>query len=113
MNIEKLKQFVVLTNELMAEGVIGFSIHTKRIHVSHEDIKGFENLEIIVRDDLNSNYPYEIFHKNDEFTVFCLVSKENVKHFPQFKDFVKEELLKQLAALEEEVLVNEQSTSAV
>jgi hypothetical protein len=99
-NTKKVKQFVVLANELMAEGVIGFSIHTKRVHVSREDIKGFGDLEIKVRGDLNSDYPYEVFHKSDGFTVFCLVSKEDMKHFPQFKEFYKSDLLKQLAELD-------------
>jgi hypothetical protein len=113
MNIKKMKQFALLASELKEEGIYGFGMDLNRFHVSFKDIKGFENLEIKVRGDLSNEYPYEVFHKGDGFVVFSLATKENVKDFPQFKELHKAELLKQLAALEEEVQMNEQSTNAV
>jgi uncharacterized membrane protein YukC len=113
MNIEKMKQFAELASQLKKEGVYGFGIEENRFHVSQKEIKGLENLEIKVRDDLNSDFPFEISHKGDGFVVFSLATKDNLKQFPQFKDFFRKELLKQLRALEEGEQVNEQSTSAV
>jgi hypothetical protein len=107
MNIEKIKQFALLATELMAEGIIGFSIHTKRFHVSRENIKGFENLKIKVRGALDGDYPFEISHKGDGFTIFCLVTTDELKHFPQFLNFYNSELLKQLVGLEEGEQSNE------
>jgi hypothetical protein len=111
MNIKKLKQFALLASELKKEGVYGYGMDYNRFHVSFENIKGFENLEIKVRGELSSDYPYEIFHKGDGFVVFSLASKSNIKDLPQFKEFHKAELLKQLAELEEEVLENEQQSA--
>jgi hypothetical protein len=116
MNVEKMKQVALLATELSAEGIYGFNFDSKRFHVSRKNIKEFEDLEIKVRGDLNSEYPYEVSHKGDGFTVFCLVSKEEMKDFPQFKEFCKSELLKRIAELEGELeggQLDEQSTDAV
>jgi hypothetical protein len=112
MNLEKMKQLALLASELRRDGVIGISAEGKRFHVMPDELIGFENLEIKVRGDFNSDYPYEVFHKAEGFTIFCLVTKSNIKDFPQFKEFHKAELLKQLAELEGGQ-ANEQSTNAV
>lgn len=98
MNIEKIKEFINLKNEIAADDVIGFHFHDNKIHVRQKDLKGFENLQIKYRGD--GNYPFEVSVNFDGFEIFALIEAEDIKEFPQLKDYAKNELLTQLADLE-------------
>lgn len=102
MNVEKMKEFVQVANELQSEGVYGFSVGIKQcgFHVSDEKLVNEPNLQIKGRG--GSDYPYEIYVEHDGFKVFALIKTEQLKDFPQFKEQTKTELLKQLAALDQE-----------
>jgi hypothetical protein len=97
-NIEKMKEFINLKNEITADAAIGFDFHNNKIHVKHEDLMGFENLQVKYRGD--GNYPFEISAKLDGFEIYAIVKAESINDFPQFKDFAKTLLLKQLEAIE-------------
>lgn len=98
MNIEKIKEFVRLGEELRAEGV-GHYFGGKSINVGLENLIEMKNVQIAIRDK-NSDYPYEVFVMVDEIKLYSIAKLDNVKHLPQFKEFVKAHLLEQLTALE-------------
>lgn len=104
MNIEKIKQFAQVSSELKSdENVIAIRLDFQgcRVHVQKEALVTIENLKIKNRDE--STYSYEIYTMIDDINVFCLVTNEELKLFPQFLDFRKADLLNQLAELEKEM----------
>jgi hypothetical protein len=98
MNVEIIKKFAAISNELSEAGVIGISL--KKVHVRNEALKGYEDLQI--RERGTGDYPFEVFVNVDGVEIFALIKVENIKDFPQFKKHAKVELLKQLAELEQE-----------
>jgi hypothetical protein len=98
MNVEIIKKFAEISNELREAGAIGIGL--KKIHVRNEALKGYEDLQI--RERGTGDYPFEVFVIVDGVEIFALIKVEHIKDFPQFKDHAKAELLKQLAALDQE-----------
>jgi hypothetical protein len=102
MNTEKMSAVICLFNELVKEnGVYGFNFHANEFHVGIERLINEPNLQIENRDSVD--YPYEIFVQFDGFKVFAILTEEQVKEYPQFKDFLKTDLKRKLAYLEEDV----------
>lgn len=100
MNIEKLKQFIGLARELTDEGVLGLSYFFKEFHVNKKALLGMEDIQIEKRND--RDYPYEIFVRVEGIKLFGLAKAEDIKHLPQFKAFLKADLLRQLEELDSE-----------
>ncbi|MBT2727873.1 hypothetical protein J7E63_13080 [Bacillus sp. ISL-75] len=103
MNIDKIKEFVHLADELREEGVFGFSFHSNAVHVNKKELIHFENLQIENSD--GSEYPYEIFIEVDGYKIFALAKFEDIKDLPglaDHKEKLKAELLNQIAKLEQE-----------
>lgn len=100
MNIEKMKKIVKLQNELKEEGVFGFHIEGA-FQVDSESLKHEPNLKLVSRG--TTEYPYEIYSQHDGIKIYAVLRTDELKKFPQFKQQAKDELLKKLAYLEEDV----------
>ncbi|MDF2854250.1 MAG: hypothetical protein K0Q87_101 [Neobacillus sp.] len=104
MNIELLKkladlsnQFKDLKSQFKEEGSTNIHIDGE-VHVCLSELVGKENLELERRS--SSEYPYKISISVEGIKIFAIAT--NLDLFPQFKESRKEELLKELAALEKE-----------
>lgn len=102
MNIEKLKQFVSLAQELTDEGVLGLRYFFKEFHINKKALLEMEDIQIEKRND--HDFPYQIFVMVDGIKLYALAKAEDIKHLPQFKAFLKADLLRQIEELEEEAL---------
>jgi hypothetical protein len=107
MNMEKIKAFIQLAQELETEGMYGF--HNQEMHVSREVIQRMNNLQIKVRH--SENYPFEISTKVDGIKIFALAGPEELKEFPQFQNIRKEAIRKQIEALEVELNQGEEASA--
>jgi hypothetical protein len=107
MNLELVKQFADISQALKEEGVYGISKDS--LHVSASVLKDFEQVQLEARVD-SDYYPYEVFIKVEGIKIFCLVTSEGIKEFPQLvkqqKEHLKAELMKRLAYLEEDVILD-------
>jgi hypothetical protein len=107
MNLELVKQFADIRQALKEEGVFGISKDS--LHVSASVLKDFEQVQLEARVDCDY-YPYEVFIKVEGIKIFCLVTSEGIKEFPQLvkqnKEHLKAELMKRLAYLEEDVILD-------
>jgi hypothetical protein len=99
--MEKINAFMELKKELYDSGVIGLNMYDADVQVKHTALLGEEKVEIETRN--CSEYPFQVFIVEDGIKVFALLSFEESKQFPQFKEQVKAELQKQLKYLEEDV----------
>lgn len=106
MNIELLKQLANLSNQFKElnkqfreEGPYAIRIDGE-VHVTLTDLVGKENLVSINRG--SEEYPYEIYYFEEGIKIFAIARTEQLKDFPQFKEFHRNFLLKQLADLEKE-----------
>jgi hypothetical protein len=82
MNIDKIKQFLELKDELHDMGVIGVNMYRGRheLQVSAEKMVGSENLEIEHHGDLE--YPYYLTGEKDGLSLRSVASEEQMKqHF--------------------------------
>jgi hypothetical protein len=100
MNIEKMKKFIQLAEELKSDGVLSFNFSSNQFHVRSKELMNEKELKIKDRGD--GTYPYEIYVEHDDFKLFALVKTEDLKFLPQFKEFAKANLRKQLEELEKE-----------
>jgi hypothetical protein len=101
MDIQKMKEVAGLMQELRAEGVMSFNLQNNEFHVNKRDLLGLTHLQIESRS--STDYPYEISIKEDGVRFFALAKTADLKDFPQFKEFLKADLKRQLAYLEEDV----------
>jgi hypothetical protein len=89
MNIEKIKEYIALREELQAAGVIGLSLYNEEVQMDKEILANESDLHIEKRD--CDQYPYEISTVRDGITIFCLATDEELQQFyPQFVE--KEEV---------------------
>lgn len=90
MNIEKIKQFIEIRNDLSKSGVIGLSLYADEIHMLPEVLANEQDLTLKIRQ--YDEYPYEISTIRDGIKIFCIANKENLaKFFPQFLEIVEKE----------------------
>ena len=83
MNIDKIKQFLELKDELHDMGIIGVNMYRGRheLQVSAEKMVGSENLKIDHHGDLE--YPYHLEGKKEGLVLRSVASEEQMKqHFP-------------------------------
>jgi hypothetical protein len=91
MNIELIKQFIALRQELNAAGVIGVSLHNDEVHVRSEVLIGEDSLE--VEYNAESTYPYRITTVKDGVNLFAIVTGEELEEsFPQLKGYLVEDV---------------------
>jgi hypothetical protein len=90
MNIEKIKEYIALREELYAAGVIGLNIHQNEVQMDKEVLAGESDLQIEKRD--CDEFPYEISTVRDGITIFCLATDEELQEF--FPQFVEKEEVK-------------------
>jgi hypothetical protein len=99
MNIDKMKEFIAIRQELKASGVIGVNMYEDLIHVSEEKLYGVEDLKIEVLETVD--YPFRISAVIDEVEVFCRTTRESLEvNFPQFAGYLIEDVI--LDGMEEE-----------
>jgi hypothetical protein len=107
MNVELVKQFANIRMALKEQGVYG--IIDNQLQVETSALKGFEQLQVATRSN-SELYPYEVFTEVHGVKIFSLVTAEGIKELPQLdkqlKEQVKEGLRKQLAYLEEDVILD-------
>jgi hypothetical protein len=103
MNIELIKQFADLTKDLREQGVFG--IQENKLQVRTETLVTLPNLQIEVYP--SATYPYKVFIEVDGILVFSILTSTELEQFPQFKQFRRNELQKQLAYLEAELKAEE------
>jgi hypothetical protein len=103
MNMEKVKEFIALRQELNTVGVIGVSLHNDKIHVNSDVLVGEDSLEVEFNAD--SPYPYRLTTVKDGVTLFAVVSGEELEEsFPQLKGYLVEDVI--LDGMEDEVHVS-------
>jgi peptide subunit release factor RF-3 len=107
LNVELVKQFAAIHQALKEEGVYG--IIDNQLQVKISVLKDCEQLQLATR--INSDiYPYEVFVEIAGIKIISLVTAEGIKELPQLdkqlKEQVKEGLRKQLAYLEEDVILD-------
>jgi hypothetical protein len=107
MNIELLKQLADLRNQFnelkkqyRESGATSIRIDGE-VHVRVKDLIGKENLVIESRGS-REEYPFELSYSIEGIKVFAIVRLDELANFPQFKEYRKSLLLKQLAELENE-----------
>lgn len=106
MNMEKIKAFIQMAQELEAEGMYHYN---GEMHVSRVAIQKMNNLQIENRH--SDKYPFEIFTKVDGVKIFAIAGPEELKEFPQFKDIGKEAIRKQIEALEAALNKDEEASA--
>lgn len=91
MNVEKMKEFIALRQELKAAGVIGVSIFNESFQVRTEVLVGEEDLQIEYNEGLD--YPYKVTAIIDGVKMFAIMAKEELEEsFPQYKGFLVEDV---------------------
>jgi hypothetical protein len=91
MNIEKIKEFIALREELKAAGVIGLSVYNEEVQIDKEILAGESDLRIEKRG--CDKYPYEISTVRDGITLFCIATDDELlKYFPQFVECMEEDV---------------------
>jgi hypothetical protein len=98
-NIEKIKEFVRLGEELRAEGVMNSYFGDHKMNVGRKNILKLDNIQLKKSNSV-TDFPYELSVKMDDIELYAIAKLEHVKELPQFKEIVRADLLKQLAALE-------------
>lgn len=92
MNLDKIKEFIALRQELQSAGVVGVSVLHDVIHVKAEVLVVEESLEIEHDSDLV--YPYRISTVKDGVEMFAIMTSEDLeKLFPQFKGYLVEDVI--------------------
>jgi hypothetical protein len=79
MNLETVKAFIDMRNDLREFGVIAASVYEgDALHLKAETILQFPNVEISKRGDGDSDYSYELKVEMEGIRFFALVRKEQV-----------------------------------
>jgi hypothetical protein len=103
MNIEKIKEFIALRQELKTAGVIGVSLFNDSFQVKTEVLVGQENLKMEYNE--SSDYPYRVTAVIDGVKMFAVMTKEEFeKSFPEHKGFLVEDVI--LDGMEDEKYVS-------
>ena len=104
MNMELIKSFINLREQLHESGVIGLNIHEDEIHVRTEVLLKEEG--VICEYLGGDHYPYEVSKDIEGIRFFARCDAKELSHYPQFKEQIKAELQKQLDGLEEDVILD-------
>jgi hypothetical protein len=91
MNLEKIKEFIALRQELKAAGVIGVSLFNDSFQVRTEVLVGQENLQVEYNE--GQEYPYRVTAAIDGVDMMAVMKKEEFeKSFPEYKGFLVEDV---------------------
>jgi hypothetical protein len=114
MNMELIKSFISLRQELRNSGVIGLDLYDDEIHLNWKQLIGESELHVSYRFD--SKYPFEIYTIKDGIKLYCLADDERLEQFPELKSIAiikRENALKKARYLEEAVVLYGMSDSYV
>lgn len=90
MNIDKIKEFISMREELKAAGVIGIDMYSNNIHLSKNELATLPGLKAEPFDCDDSNYTHEVSTFIDGIRFFAL--SENLKEFPQLAGYMEEDV---------------------
>jgi hypothetical protein len=91
MNLEKIKEFIALRQELKAAGVIGVSLFSDSFQVRTEVLVGQENLQVEYNE--GQEYPYRVTAVIDGVDMMAVMKKDEFeKSFPEHKGFLVEDV---------------------
>ncbi|MEH7355113.1 hypothetical protein V7150_16265 [Neobacillus drentensis] len=92
MNIEKIKEFIAIRNDLYETGVIGLDLHSDSVHVKKTLLVDTPDIQVeFLGDDLQ--YPFEVFTVCDGIKLFCIATNEEMAElFPQLSGYMIEDV---------------------
>jgi hypothetical protein len=89
MNIDKIKEFIALREELNASGVIGVNLHCNEVQVRPETLTN-EDVQLITRD--CDTFPYEVYVIKEGIKALALLRAESLEElFPHLRPRYMEE----------------------
>ena len=91
MNIEKIKEFISLRQDLYSSGVIGLDVYDDKVQVTAKELIGYDDLQLESRND--EPYPFRVFIIRDGIKIYTIVSTEALnKYFPQLSGYMIEDV---------------------
>ncbi|WHY76104.1 hypothetical protein QNH20_18505 [Neobacillus sp. WH10] len=92
MNLEKIKEFIAIRNDLYEAGVIALDLYSDSVHVKKTLLVDVPDLQVeFLGDDVE--YPFEVFTVCDGIKLFCVVTNEQMSElFPQLSGYMIEDV---------------------
>jgi hypothetical protein len=89
-NMEKIKEFIALREELYAAGVIGVDMYADDVHVKKQALLALPDLKI--ESGYSEEYPYFVSTVVDGIKLHCILSEEEFAKYPQLQEYMIEDV---------------------
>jgi hypothetical protein len=90
MNIDKIKEFIAMREDLYDAGAIGVDMYSNRVHVKKNELVELPNLS--VETGYSEEYPYYVYTKVDGIELFCILTEEEFYQYPQLQGYMIEDV---------------------
>jgi hypothetical protein len=90
MNINKIKEFIAIREDLYSAGVIGLDLYSNEVHVKKDKLVELPNLK--VKTGYSEDYPYYVYTAVDGIELHSIFTEEEFAQYPQLQGYMEDDV---------------------